>query len=126
MYHDKLPGTLHDITGDLRPVGYRRIATEEAFCPPQMLDIYRDMLDVFVYATPYFPTNLPPGDAPFYAAASIAYSIVWMAYLIWSKRVRESVTSSSTGPSNCTTSCSGVRITSHARRGERRQRSPRR
>ena len=35
----------------------------------------------------------------------------------WSKRVRESVVSSSTGPSNCTTSCSGVRMTSHARRG---------
>ena len=44
----------------------------------------------------------------------------------WSKRVRESVISSSTGPSNCTTSCSGVRITSQARRGLRRQRWPRR
>ena len=36
-----------------------------------------------------------------------------------SKRVRESVISSSTGPSNSTTSCSAVRITSQARRGER-------
>ena len=33
-----------------------------------------------------------------------------------SKRVRESVVSSSTGPSNCTTSWSSVRMTSHARR----------
>ena len=35
-----------------------------------------------------------------------------------SKRVRESVISSSTGPSNCTTSCSSVRITSQARRAD--------
>ena len=42
-----------------------------------------------------------------------------------SKRVRLSVISSSTGPSNSTTSCSDVRITSHARRGERCQRRPR-
>jgi hypothetical protein len=27
-------------------------------------------VDVFVYLTPYFPTNLPPGDAPLYAAAA--------------------------------------------------------
>ena len=43
-----------------------------------------------------------------------------------SKRVRDSVISSSTGPSNSTTSCWSVRITSQARRGERRQRCPRR
>ena len=48
-------------------------------------------VDVFVYATPYFPTNLPPGDAPFYAAASIVYSGVWLAYLVRSRRVREFV-----------------------------------
>ena len=41
-----------------------------------------------------------------------------------SKRVRDSVISSSTGPSNSTTSCSSVRITSQARRGERPQRRP--
>jgi len=46
-------------------------------------------LDVFIYATPYYPTNLPPGDAPYYAAVSVAYSIAWMAYLTRSKRVRE-------------------------------------
>jgi len=46
-------------------------------------------LDVFVYATPYFPTNLPPGDAPIYAALSVAYSAIWLVYLTRSKRVRE-------------------------------------
>ena len=46
-------------------------------------------LDAFVYATPYFPTNLPPGDAPLYAAASIVYSAVWLAYLVRSTRVRD-------------------------------------
>ena len=39
-------------------------------------------------------------------------------------RLRDSVSSSSSGPSNCTTSCPPARITSHARRGARRQRSP--
>ena len=42
-----------------------------------------------------------------------------------SRRVRESVISSSTGPSNSTTSCSPRRITSQARRACRRQRRPR-
>ena len=46
-------------------------------------------LDVFIYATPYYPTNLPPGDAPYYAAVSVAYSMAWIAYLTRSKRVRE-------------------------------------
>jgi hypothetical protein len=46
-------------------------------------------LDVFIYATPYFPTNLPPGDAPIYAAVSVAYSAIWLVYLARSKRVRD-------------------------------------
>ncbi len=46
-------------------------------------------LDVCVYATPYFPTNLPPGDAPIYAAVSVAYSGIWLVYLARSKRVRD-------------------------------------
>jgi hypothetical protein len=45
-------------------------------------------LDVVVYTTPYFPTNLLPGDAWFYAAASVLYAVVWIAYLTRSKRVR--------------------------------------
>ncbi|HMB78809.1 MAG TPA: hypothetical protein VKI43_02030 [Vicinamibacterales bacterium] len=44
--------------------------------------------DVFVYATPYFPNNRPPGDTPLYVAATIAYHGAWIAYLFASKRVR--------------------------------------
>jgi 2,3-dihydroxybenzoate decarboxylase len=43
MFH-KLPGTLHEVTEGLKQVNYKRIATEEAFCPPEMLDIYREMV----------------------------------------------------------------------------------
>jgi hypothetical protein len=45
-------------------------------------------LDVFVYLTPYFPTNLPPGDAGIYAAASVLYAAAWIIYLVRSKRAR--------------------------------------
>ena len=45
--------------------------------------------DLIVYTTPYFPNNRPPGTTPFYIAASIAYSAVWIAYLSRSTRVRE-------------------------------------
>jgi hypothetical protein len=45
-------------------------------------------LDVFVYLTPFFPTNLPPGDAPFYAGASVVYAAAWFLYLTRSKRAQ--------------------------------------
>ena len=44
--------------------------------------------DVAVYSTSYFPTNLPPGDAPVYAAASVLFHAAWIAYLLRSRRVR--------------------------------------
>jgi hypothetical protein len=44
--------------------------------------------DVFVYATPYFPNNRPPGDTVYYIAASLAYHGAWLAYLARSSRVR--------------------------------------
>lgn len=44
--------------------------------------------DVFVYTTPYFPSNRAPGDTPYYAAASLAYHGTWMLYLFRSRRVR--------------------------------------
>jgi hypothetical protein len=44
--------------------------------------------DVFVYTTPYFPNNRPPGDTPYYVAASIAYHGAWLLYLARSRRVR--------------------------------------
>ena len=45
-------------------------------------------LDVFVYTTPYFPSNRMPGDTTFYVIASLAYHGAWIAYLARSKRVR--------------------------------------
>ena len=45
-------------------------------------------LDVFVYTTPFFPSNRMPGDTTFYVIASLAYHGTWIAYLARSKRVR--------------------------------------
>lgn len=44
--------------------------------------------DVFVYMTPYFPSNRFPGDTPFYVAGSLVYSAGWLVYLVRSRRVR--------------------------------------
>ena len=44
--------------------------------------------DVFVYSTPYFPSNRMPGDTPFYIAGSLIYYSAWAIYLFRSKRVR--------------------------------------
>ena len=44
--------------------------------------------DVVIYTTPYYPNNRPPGDTPFYIAASIAFCAVWLVYLVRSRRVR--------------------------------------
>jgi hypothetical protein len=44
--------------------------------------------DLFVYTTPYFPNNRPPGDTIYYVAASLAYHGAWLAYLMLSRRVR--------------------------------------
>jgi hypothetical protein len=46
------------------------------------------LMDVVVHTTPYYPSNLMPGEAPLYVGASIAYHGGWLAYLRWSKRVR--------------------------------------
>ena len=45
--------------------------------------------DVFVYTTPFFPSNRPPGDTAIAVGASLAYHAVWMIYLFRSKRVKE-------------------------------------
>ena len=45
-------------------------------------------VDVFVYTTPYFPSNRLPGDTIYYVVASLAYHFGWIAYLARSKRVR--------------------------------------
>jgi hypothetical protein len=44
--------------------------------------------DVFVYTTPFFPNNRPPGDTPLYVAATLAYHGAWLGYLYRSRRVR--------------------------------------
>jgi hypothetical protein len=46
------------------------------------------IVDVVVYATPYSPSNRPPGDATIILIASLVYYGVWLAYLARSKRVR--------------------------------------
>lgn len=49
--------------------------------------------DVFVYATPYVPSNRMPGDTPLYIAASLAFYGLWIVYLMRSTRVRNTLTS---------------------------------
>jgi hypothetical protein len=44
--------------------------------------------DVFVYATPYYPSNRLPGDTPWYIAGSLIYHGVLLGYLVRSVRVR--------------------------------------
>jgi hypothetical protein len=44
-------------------------------------------VDVFVYATPWYPNNRPPGDATLVLVGSLAYYAAWLAYLARSKRV---------------------------------------
>jgi len=45
-------------------------------------------MDLFVYATPYAPSNRTPGTTPYFAAASLIFYGGWLAYLIRSRRVR--------------------------------------
>jgi Protein of unknown function (DUF2569) len=45
-------------------------------------------MDVFVYVTPYFPNNRPPGDTTIALILSIATAAIWLAYLSRSARVR--------------------------------------
>jgi hypothetical protein len=44
--------------------------------------------DVFILTTSFYPNNRPPGDTPFYVAATILYHGLWLAYLARSGRVR--------------------------------------
>jgi 5-carboxyvanillate decarboxylase len=54
--YNTLPGTLHEASEGPKKVAYKRIATEEAFCPPEMLNIYREMLDKKLLNDPGFNT----------------------------------------------------------------------
>ena len=51
------------------------------------------VMDLFVYATPFFPNNRMPGDTPLYVAASLAYHLTWILYLSKSQRVKATFTS---------------------------------
>jgi hypothetical protein len=44
--------------------------------------------DVFIYTTPFYPNNRPPGDTPYYVAATLAFHGLWLLYLARSSRVR--------------------------------------
>jgi hypothetical protein len=44
--------------------------------------------DVFIYTTPFYPNNRPPGDTPLYVAASLVYHGIGILYLARSERVR--------------------------------------
>jgi hypothetical protein len=47
--------------------------------------------DLFVYTTPYFPSNRLPGDTPWYIACSMATHGAWLAYLLRSDRVKRTL-----------------------------------
>lgn len=44
-WRDTLPYLPTEVDPDVTQPGYLRIATEEAFCPPEMFDIYRRLID---------------------------------------------------------------------------------
>jgi hypothetical protein len=44
--------------------------------------------DLFVYTTPYLPSNRLPGDTVWYVAGSLVYHAAWLLYLVRSARVR--------------------------------------
>jgi hypothetical protein len=48
-------------------------------------------VDLFVEFTPYFPSNHMPGDAPLYAAWSVAFYGAWAAYIGRSARVKRTL-----------------------------------
>ncbi len=50
--------------------------------------VFSALIDIAVYATPYSPSNRPPGDATIILAGSLVYYGIWLAYLARSKRVR--------------------------------------
>ncbi len=45
-------------------------------------------MDLFVYSTPYFPSNRAPGETGVFIAASLAWYTGWLVYLFVSRRVR--------------------------------------
>jgi len=50
--------------------------------------VFSAAADLFVYLTPYFPSNRAPGETPIVVAVSLVYYAGWLAYLSRSRRVR--------------------------------------
>jgi hypothetical protein len=46
------------------------------------------VVDLFVYSTPFYPSNRLPGDTMWYISASLLYHGALLAYLFRSARVR--------------------------------------
>jgi hypothetical protein len=80
----RLVGTACGIAAGLALVGGRSYA----IALTKFALVASAAVDLIVYLTPYFPNNRPPGDTPFYVAGSLAYSGVWLMYLVRSRRVR--------------------------------------
>ena len=45
-------------------------------------------MDVFIFNSSYYPSNMKPGETPLYVTATVAYYTAWILYLRRSKRVR--------------------------------------
>lgn len=45
--------------------------------------------DVFIDTTSFYPNNRPPGDTPFYVAATIAVHVAALLYVSQSKRAKQ-------------------------------------
>lgn len=48
-------------------------------------------MELFVYATSFFPNNRMPGDTPLYVAWSLVFHAGWLLYLQRSARVRHTL-----------------------------------
>jgi hypothetical protein len=48
-------------------------------------------MELFVYATSFFPNNRPPGTTPFYMAWTVLFHGGWLLYLWRSTRVRRTL-----------------------------------
>jgi len=61
--------------------------------------LFSAIVDVLVYATPYAPSNRPPGDATIILAGSLIYYGAWFLYLLRSARVKATFDTDATSTS---------------------------
>ena len=76
--------TATGVAAGLALVGRRPAAVELA----QWSLVLAAAMDLFVYSTPFFPSNRLPGTTPIAAAFSLVFYGCWFLYLHRSKRVR--------------------------------------